>query len=500
MYEADRRRQDARAPPPRAGTGATVDTTQSAGLPGAVPGLVYSVTELNESVRDLITRQFPEVWVRGEISNLSRPGSGHAYFSLKDDAAQVRCAMFRARLQRLKFRPENGLEVVVRASVGLYVQRGEFQLVVEEMDPAGAGALQARFEALKAKLSTEGLFSAERKRDLPAFPQCVGVVTSATGAALRDILSVLARRAPGIDVVIYPCLVQGDAAAASIVRALDSAYARGEADVLIVARGGGSLEDLWPFNEEVVARRLAEAPMPVISGVGHETDFSITDMVADVRAPTPSAAAELCSRHLVEVGARLDQLTERLMLASDRHLQWLRQRLEAAARALTDPSRHLRAASREVEHHTQRIRMAIERRLQTEQQRARGLEQRLARNDPRRLMAQQKVSQERLETALARATRQHLGQLAQRLEAANARLEALSPLATLNRGYAIVYGPGGNAVRAPGEVGIDETVRVKVQHGEFHARRLPGPVMREGEGDGSGEGEGARTGEGDGSA
>lgn len=470
MYDADRSRgtPDASAAQTRA------DRHESDSLPGTVPGLVYSVTELNESVRALIAQRFPEVWVRGEISNLSRPGSGHAYFSLKDDTGQVRCAMFRGRIQRLKFKPENGLEVVVRATVGLYVQRGEFQLVVEEMDPAGTGALQARFEALKTKLAAEGLFDAAQKRELPKFPRCIGVVTSPTGAALRDILSVLARRAPGVDVIVYPCLVQGDSAAPSIVHALDAAYVRAESELLIVARGGGSLEDLWPFNEEAVARKLAEAPIPVVSGVGHETDFSIADMVADVRAPTPSAAAELCSRHLVALTGHLTYLTERLLLAGDRHLEGLRLRLGAATRALADPTRLLRVARRDVENLEHRLTLSLTRRLAQEQREASRLQQRLARNDPRRLVAQQQFVQVRVQKALIRAMGQRLRQSRDRLASTRARLEAVSPLATLNRGYAIVYDADGAAIRTPDAVDEHARIRIRVQHGAFDARRLPG--------------------------
>ncbi len=456
MYEADR--------PPVA------ETTADA-LPGAVPGLVYSVAELNQSVESLLNQRFPEVWVRGELSNLARPGSGHLYFTLKDDKAEVRSVMFRGRLQRLKFRPENGLEVVCRASVGLYVPRGSYQIIVEAMDLAGAGALQARFDALKQKLAAEGLFDATKKRPLPRFPRRIGVVTSATGAAIQDILAVLARRAPGIEVIIYPCLVQGATAAASIVGALDAAYRRREVDVLIVARGGGSLEDLWPFNEEAVARRLAEAPMPTVSGVGHETDFSISDMVADVRAPTPSAAAELCSKHLHEVSGQLKHLDTRLMLATDRILAGYRQRLTAATRALTDPTRMLTQTATELERLKMRLTRAVNTHITRTDLQLKGIGQRLARTDPGRRIAMHSKTHQALNERLLRGVRQNLEAAGKRHAFATARLQTLSPLATLNRGYAIAYTADGRAIRDAATVAEGASVVVRVQHGEFAARR-----------------------------
>lgn len=467
MYEADR--------PTVAETVAeTVAQTPADTLPGAVPGLIYSVAELNQSVEALLNQRFPEVWVRGELSNLARPGSGHLYFTLKDDTAEIRSVMFRGRLQRLRFKPENGLEVVCRASVGLYVPRGSYQIIVEAMDLAGAGALQARFEALKQKLSSEGLFDATSKRPLPRFPRRIGVVTSATGAAIRDILAVLARRAPGIEVIIYPCLVQGTTAAASIVGALDVAYRRQEVDVLIVARGGGSLEDLWPFNEESVARRLAEAPMPTISGVGHETDFSISDMVADVRAPTPSAAAELCSKHLQEVSVQLKHLDTRLMLATDRILASYGQRLTAATRALTDPTRLLTQTVRALELLQMRLTRGVNAHITRTALHLQSLSQRLGRTDPRRSIALHSKTHEALKLRLLRGVRQNLDAAGKRHALATARLHALSPLATLNRGYAIAYSADGRAIRDAAAVAAGATVTVRVQHGEFAARRTDG--------------------------
>ena len=251
---------------------------------------VYSVSELNQTIRGLLESEFPLIWVEGEISNLAQPSSGHMYFSLKDESAQVRCAMFRGRNQFLRFTPENGQKVVIRARVSLYEARGEFQLIAEHMEDAGAGALQRAFEELKARLAAEGLFDESLKQDIPELPTRIGVITSPTGAAIRDVLSVLQRRFPAIPVLVYPVPVQGDGAAEKIVATLQLASKRKDCDVLLLVRGGGSLEDLWSFNEEIVARAIVASEIPVVCGVGHEVDFTIADFAADVRAPTPSAA------------------------------------------------------------------------------------------------------------------------------------------------------------------------------------------------------------------
>jgi len=256
---------------------------------------VYTVSRLNREVRTVLEGSFPLLWVEGELSNLSQPPSGHIYFSLKDEYAQVRCAMFRTRRVHLRFRPENGVHVLARVRVSLYEGRGDFQLVVEHLEPAGEGALRLAFERLKQKLASEGLFDAARKRPIPEFPRQVGLITSAAGAAVRDLLSVLARRYPALPVLIFPVPVQGGEAAEAMVAALRRANARAECDVLILARGGGSMEDLWPFNDETLARAIASSAIPVVTGIGHEIDFTIADFVADQRAATPSAAAELVS-------------------------------------------------------------------------------------------------------------------------------------------------------------------------------------------------------------
>jgi exodeoxyribonuclease VII large subunit len=296
--------------------------------------VIYSVSQLNDQVKDLLEHSFPPLWVEGEISNFSCPASGHWYLSLKDSQAQVRCAMFRNRNQGLGFQPKNGLQVLARGRPGLYAPRGEFQLILDQIEPAGEGALRRAFELLKQKLQAEGLFDETYKQALPTVPDRIGIITSPTGAALRDILNVLRRRFPLGQVVIYPVPVQGTEAAPAIVRALKTAAERQECDLLVVARGGGSLEDLWAFNEESVARAIHACPLPVVSGVGHEIDFTIADFVADLRAPTPSAAAELVSPDVAEWRTRLLRLPAQLAVQQGRRLQQLGQSLGQ----VTDPA------------------------------------------------------------------------------------------------------------------------------------------------------------------
>jgi exodeoxyribonuclease VII large subunit len=310
---------------------------------------IYTVSRLTAEARMLLEGHYPSIWIEGEISNLARPGSGHLYFSLKDAGAQVRCAMFKPRSQRLGFRPENGVSVLARARASVYEPRGDFQLIVEHLEPAGEGALRAAFEALKARLAAEGLFDPGRKRSLPALPRAIGVVTSATGAAVRDVLSVLARRWPALPVVLYPCLVQGAQAAPTIVRAIEAAGRRQDVDVLLVVRGGGSLEDLWPFNEETVARAIAACPIPVVSGVGHETDVSIADWAADLRAATPSAAAELACPDGSALARAVRQSSLRLTRALRSSMSTLRTRLLLAHGRLLHPARRLEQLSQRLD-------------------------------------------------------------------------------------------------------------------------------------------------------
>lgn len=288
---------------------------------------IYTVSRLNQTVRMLLEQQMGQVWISGEISNFTQPASGHWYFTLKDDGAQVRCAMFRNSNRRVTFRPQHGQQVLVRANITLYEPRGDYQIIVESMQPAGVGLLQQQFEQLKQKLSQEGLFDAQHKQPLPSPAHQIGVITSKTGAALHDILHVLQRRDPSLPVVIYPTAVQGDDAPAQIVRAIELANQRAECDVLIVGRGGGSLEDLWSFNDERVARAIFASRIPIVSAVGHETDVTIADFIADLRAPTPSAAAEVVSRNQQELLRQIQGQQQRLEMAMDYFFANLQQRL-----------------------------------------------------------------------------------------------------------------------------------------------------------------------------
>lgn len=399
-----------------------------------------SVSELARRAKALLEDGIGKVWVEGEISNLSRPGSGHIYFSLKDESAQLRCAWFRGRQRGPAINLKNGDQMLALGQVSIYEARGDFQLIVEQLEPAGEGELRRRFEALKKQLLAEGLFAEARKQPIPELPRRIGIVTSPTGAAVRDILTVLGRRFPAIPVIIYPTQVQGDFAAPQIVAAIELATARDECDVLIVARGGGSLEDLWPFNEESVARAIADCPIPVVSAVGHEVDVTIADFVADMRAPTPSGAAELVAPDQAEWRRRLTTLATRLATRGRRSLEarfqtvdWLGRRLlqgspAATVRRQRDWLRNLRQVLSGAIRHD-----LASRRLSLQDART-ALLQRSPALGLQRSVSRMAALQQRLETAgdnaLQRAT--------QRLRLSARALDSVSPLATLDRGYAIV--------------------------------------------------------------
>ncbi len=391
----------------------------SLGLPFSPP--VVSVSELNRRVKALLENQFETIWVAGELSNVKKAPSGHWYFCLKDPTAQVDCAMFRMRAQFLDFRPENGQQVEVRARVTLYEARGSYQLVVEEIRKAGLGALYEAFEKLKAKLQAEGLFEAGRKKPIPAFPRAIGIVTSPAAAALRDVLTTLARRARMVPVILYPAQVQGEAAAAQIARAIQVANARREVDVLIVCRGGGSLEDLWAFNEEAVARAIVASLLPVVSGVGHETDFSISDFVADLRAPTPTAAAAAASPDRESLRARVAQVRRRMGRDLARLIEIGSQRLDGASRRLLTPAERLARSRERVADLARRANAAWER-----EQQLRGL------------------AVESLAPRLRRAIPASMRERVQRLVGLRTALAHLDPTQVLERGYSIVRDSGGH--------------------------------------------------------
>lgn len=431
---------------------------------------VYTVSRLNREVRALLDSTFPLLWVEGEISNLSRPSSGHLYFSLKDRDAQVRCAMFKMRNQLMSFTPADGMQVLVRARISLYEPRGDFQMVVEHMEEAGDGQLRRAFEELKKRLSLEGLFDPAHKKPLPRLSQRIGVVTSPTGAAIRDILSILRRRFPAIPVLIYPVPVQGTAAAPEIARMIRLAGQRQECDVLIVARGGGSLEDLWAFNEESVARAIYDCPIPIVSGVGHETDVTITDFVADHRAATPSAAAELVSPNGEEWLQAFANLENRLLTQVKRQqqtkaqaLQWLGKRL-----AQQHPGRRLRDQGQRLDDLEQRFNHAWRNHLRHATARLSALTAQLYRHDPSQRLQHLQSQRDNLSRRLVQAMKGALEHRRQRLASLGRALDTVSPLATLSRGYAIVKRlPDGAIVRTIQAVNLGDPIEARVAQGRL---------------------------------
>lgn len=431
---------------------------------------VLSVSQFNRRVQGLIEGSIPLSWIEGEISNLVAAASGHLYFTLKDDESQVRAAMFRGRSRFLGTRPRNGMLVRVRARPSLYLARGEYQLIVEHLEDAGQGSLQRAYEALKARLAAEGLFDAGRKRPIPRFPRAIGIVTSPTGAAIHDILTVLRRRAPWIPLVLYPTLVQGREAAPGIASAIAAANRRAEVDVLIVGRGGGSLEDLWPFNEEMVARAIIASDIPVISAVGHETDVTISDFVADLRAPTPSAAAERVAPPRDELLARIDASLRTL----DRHLRGVLQeqaaRLALARKGLVRPDRRLREYGQAFDELDLRGRRALRARVAEETTRLAELSRRLQQASPVRALPARAEQADALRARLARALSARVARQRLALEAAGARLHTVSPLATLSRGYAIVSDTNGHVLRNAGEASIGQRVSARLGDGTLDCR------------------------------
>ena len=401
---------------------------------------IISVSELNRRARQLLETHLPLLWVEGEISNFARPSSGHWYFTLKDEKAQVRSAMFRNRNQLVQFRPEEGQQVLVRCRVGLYENRGDYQLIVEHMEPAGLGALQRQFDILKAKLESEGLFAADAKLPLPEMPRHIGIITSPTGAAVRDILHVLERRFPSIPVSIYPTLVQGKAAAEQIVAAIELAHQHDQCDLLILSRGGGSLEDLWPFNEERVARAISTSAIPIICGVGHETDTTIADFVADARAPTPSAAAEMASPDGLELLSLFAGYAHWFTQTMDAAINALNHQLTGLRKRLRHPGERLNQQAQHLDHLEIRQRRAIQSLLSSKQSVLKNLASRHRLQHPEHLLAA-------MQTRLGDLQRQFHNGMTLQLESkqkslANKALllQAISPLSTLNRGYAIAQG------------------------------------------------------------
>jgi exodeoxyribonuclease VII large subunit len=432
---------------------------------------ILTPSALNGLARELIEGAFPLVWVEGELSNVARPASGHVYFTLKDAGAQVRGAMFKPRSTFLRFRPADGMHVLVRARVSLYEARGDFQLIAEHMEEAGEGALRRQFEALKARLAAEGLFDTARKRPLPRLPRRIGVITSPTGAAVRDVLNVLARRLPMVEVDVLPVAVQGDAAPAQIRAMLEAAGSAGRHDVLLLTRGGGSLEDLWAFNDEALARAIAACPIPVVSAVGHEVDFTIADFVADLRAPTPSAAAELLVPDRSALAGALAALQQRADAALSRRLRGLAQRVDLALARAQSHRPQARLAQLGGRLATLEARLANAPRVPLAK-----LKERLARaraaldaRHPRTLLALRRQYIAQLRLRLQSRVAGGTDAPTQRLDAIRRALHAVSPLGTLARGYAIVRRSDGPVVHAPADAPEGTPLRIDLAGGRIAA-------------------------------
>ncbi|HCG8580811.1 TPA: exodeoxyribonuclease VII large subunit [Vibrio parahaemolyticus] len=432
---------------------------------------IFTVSRLNAEVRLLLENEMGIVWLVGEISNFSAPVSGHWYLTLKDSRAQVKCAMFRGNNRRVTFKPANGNQVLVKARLSLYEPRGDYQLIIESMQPEGDGLLQQEFEELKMKLAAEGLFAQTNKLPLPEHPKRVGIITSKTGAALYDILDVLKRRDPSLPVVIYPTMVQGDDAAIQIAQAIGRANSRNECDVLIVGRGGGSLEDLWCFNNEILARTIAASQIPIISAVGHEVDITIADFVADVRAPTPSAAAELVSRDNSHKDQSLVAKQHKLASAMRYYLAQQKQQSVQLLHRLErqHPSYQLQRQSQQLDELDMRLRRAMQRFIDTRQQAVERKHHRLQLNSPVKHLAQQKSRLERVEHKLMDAMDRKLLTMRHQLAIAAEKLDTVSPLATLKRGYSITQTDQGKVVTSADDVKTGDLLVTRLANGEIHS-------------------------------
>ena len=430
---------------------------------------IYSVSQLNQSVRLMLENQLGTVWLTGEISNFSQPVSGHWYLSLKDENAQVRCAMFRMKNLRVSFRPTNGMQVLVRANVSLYEPRGDYQLIIESMHLAGEGLLMQQFEALKLKLAAEGLFAQHLKKNLPHFSKAVGIITSKTGAALQDILHILQRRDPSLKIIIYPTAVQGKDAATEIAHMIELVNQRQEVDVLIVGRGGGSLEDLWCFNEEIVARAIFHSNLPVISAVGHETDVTIADFVADLRAPTPSAAAELVSRNQTELLQQLQYRRQRLEIALDRLFAEKQQKLRHLSLRLHNqhPQAQLRIQQQLITQLSHRLQQSLRHRWQKKAENLTALSIRLYKNPlPLRL---QQYEQQLAQLKVRLNSHMNLTLSLQQKQLAHlcGKLDSLSPLKVLARGYSITQNQQNLTIRSIKDVNVGEHIKTRLTDGNI---------------------------------
>ena len=431
---------------------------------------VLTVSQLNRQVRAWLEQEMGSVSVEGEMSNLSKPASGHLYFTLKDATAQVRCVYFRNRHPGGDHsRLQNGQQVLLHGTLSLYEARGDYQLIVERLEEAGQGDLYRQFELLKAKLATTGLFDPVRKRQIPLFPKVIGIVTSATGAAIRDILSTLARRFPVAQVLIFPCEVQGNQAASQLIQAIQFANREKRCDVLILARGGGSIEDLWAFNDEQLAHAIANSQIPIVSGVGHETDFTIADFVADLRAETPTAAAVAVTPNLPDLITALQSIEKRLLTAMTRLVQHQQLLLQHELQKITSPKRLISTHWQTLDYLRSHLQHALQQSL-TEKSHLLGMiNARLDANHPERLLQQKKLHLEQLKNSLILQTNTHINQLKQQFTMLLTTLHAVSPLATLDRGYALAT-CNNNVIMDSNQVHIGDVINIRLAKGSLQSK------------------------------
>jgi len=430
---------------------------------------VCTVSELTGKIRDLLARNFTDIWVEGEISNCREAQSGHIYCTLKDDRAQVRCVCFKNQLRLMKFRPEDGLHVTVRGSISIYEARGEYQIYVENIEPVGLGALQLAFDQLKKRLEAEGLFAAERKKPLPLLPRCIGLITSPSGAAVRDVVRILRRRFHNVHLTLYPVRVQGEGAASEIVRAVQFFNRKQTVDVLILARGGGSLEDLWPFNEEALARAIAASTIPVLSGIGHETDFTIADFVADVRASTPSAAAELVVQTRREFDKRISELRGALAEQIRYRILVLSRRIHefAGRRGFRRPLDLLRQQRQRADEMTSRLARGLHASLEQSRKRFTSAHLCIVSFDFRMKIAALRLRLEKRSIELGARAERLLWALRERMDRLRLQLEERSPLRVLERGYAIATDAAGNVLRDADQVALGDTIAIQLHRGRL---------------------------------
>lgn len=437
---------------------------------------ILSVSEFTRNVKSVLEYHFPAVWVSGEISNLATPRSGHWYFTLKDEQSQVRCAMFRHNNQRLNFSPAEGSQVLIKARVSLYEARGDFQLIVETMEDAGVGALQRAYEQLKQTLQAQGLFDQQHKKTLPEFPRCVGIITSSSGAALHDILTVLQRRFPALPVIVYPTQVQGEEAPGQLLHALSMAQQQALCDVLIIGRGGGSIEDLWAFNNEQLARAIYDCAIPVISSVGHETDFTICDFVADVRAATPSAAAELVSPDQEEWLSWLQGMENQFSKLMQHKLSLLQQQLQWYSKRLKHPGRYLDEIALRIDDLSARMEQQLGLQLRLRQEKIATLEARLQQHSPLHILNQQLTRIDFLQQRLEQCLPARFQQLQQKIASLARELDAFSPLATLARGYTLTRNESDELIKSASQ--LQNGQKLKICFATDHAQVRVEKVLR----------------------